>query len=251
VTPIDLGVGALLTLVPISIFAGIGMLLAFRHTSDQAAVRRLKGLVTAHLLEFRLFMDEPRLILRAQRDLILANLRFIRLMLRPVLILTVPMALLLVEMDAFYGRAPLVPGEAAIVTTQSKTDPAGLPLVLKAPPGIAVETSGVRVPAEHQVSWRIRPLLAIAGSLELSSGGNTIRKTISAGSGIHYLSERRASLAGFFLHPTEWPITHGAIDWIEVRYPGASILGFHWLLWFFVISGITALLLRRKFRTAF
>ena len=41
------------------------------------------------------------------------------------------------------------------------------------------------------------------------------------------------------------------IDWIEVRYPTATILGLHWLIWFFAISAITALALRRKFRTAF
>ncbi|HXI40945.1 MAG TPA: hypothetical protein VNH83_13260, partial [Bryobacteraceae bacterium] len=78
---------ALASLVPISILAGIGMLLVFRHTSDQSAVRRAKSLVTAHLLEFRLFMDEPRMILKAQRDLIVANGRFLKMMLRPVLVL--------------------------------------------------------------------------------------------------------------------------------------------------------------------
>src|SRR4029077_7273500 len=56
VTEIDLGMPALASLVPISILTGIGTLLVFRSASDQAAVRRAKSLVTAHLLEFRLFM---------------------------------------------------------------------------------------------------------------------------------------------------------------------------------------------------
>jgi len=99
VTEIDLGMPALASLVPISILSGIGMLLVFRRTSDQAAVRLAKSLVTAHLLEFRLFMDEPRLILKAQRDLIVANARFLKLMLRPLLVLALPMALLLAAME--------------------------------------------------------------------------------------------------------------------------------------------------------
>ena len=72
---IDLGIEPLVSLIPVSILAGIGMLVVFRHASDQAAIRRSKNLVAAHLLEFRLFMDEPRLVLRAQRDLIVGYAR--------------------------------------------------------------------------------------------------------------------------------------------------------------------------------
>jgi len=249
VTEVDLGAEALLSLVPISIVIGIGILLVFRHTSDQAAVRRARNLVTAHLLEFRLFMDEPRLIVRAQRNLIVANVRLLRLMLRPVLVLALPTVLLLAGLDGFYGRAPLVIGEPAIVTAQFKHD--GTPLVLRTPPEIAAETPGVRVPAESQVSWRIRPLRASTGNLELVLKDRVFRKTFAAGAGPYYCSERRASIAGLLLHPTEAPIIDSEIDWIEVRYPGATILHLHWLVWFFVISGVAALVLKGRFRTAF
>jgi hypothetical protein len=248
---IDLGMTALATLIPISVLIGIGILLVFRRTSDQTAVRRAKSLVTAHLLEFRLFMDEPRLILRAQRDLIVANLHFLRLMLWPVVVLALPMVLLLGEMDAFYGRAPLVAGQPAILTAQLRGVAAGEMFALRAPAGIAVESPGIRVPAEHQVSWRIRPLRATTAELELVHGDRVVRKSIAAGKGMRYLSERRASLAGLLLHPAERPLLDRDIDWIEINYPDAHILHLHWMVWFFVISGVTALLLKRKFRTAF
>ena len=245
----DLGMPALASLVPIGILAGIGMLLVFRRFSDPAAVRRAKGLVTAHLLEFRLFMDEPRLILMAQRDLIVANARFLKLMLRPAVVLTLPMGLLLAAMEAFYGHAPLRVGEQAIVTVQTKhEDPS---LSLKAPDGIVVETPPVHVSADLQVSWRIRPLRATSAELQLIHADRAIGKSISAGPGIHYLSERRGSLANLLLRPTEAPLSDSEIDWIEVRYPAAAIFGLHWLIWFFAISAVTALALRRKFRAAF
>lgn len=240
---------ALASLVPISILTGIGTLLVFRRASDQTAVRRAKSLVTAHLLEFRLFMDEPRLILKAQRDLIVANARFMKLMLRPVVVLAFPMALLLAAMEGFYGHAPLRIGDPAIVTAQMKHE--DISLALKAPDGIAVETSPVHVATERQVSWRIRPLRATDAELELVRPDRAIAKSISAGSGMHYLSKRRGSLANLLLRPTESPLSDTEIDWIEVRYPPATILGLHWLIWFFAISAITALALRRKFRTAF
>jgi hypothetical protein len=249
VTQVDLGAEALASLVPISIVIGIGILLVFRHTSDQAAVRRARNLVTAHLLEFRLFMDEPRLILRAQRNLIVANIRLLRLMLRPVLVLALPTVVLLAGLDGFYGRAPLVIGEAAIVTAQVKHD--GTVLVLKTPPEMAAETSGIRVPAGRQVSWRIRPLRASTGDLELVHQERVFRKSFAAGAGRHYCSERRGSIAGLLLHPAEAPIIDSEIEWIEVRYPNATILHLHWLIWFFVISGFAALVLKGRLRTAF
>lgn len=248
-TEIDLGMPALASLIPISILTGIGILLVFRHTSDQSAIRRAKGVATAHLLEFRLFMEEPRLILRAERDLIVANARFLKLMLRPVLVLTLPTALLLAALEAFYGHAPLPVGEPAIVTAQLKQD--GAPLLLRAPAGIAVETPAVHVPAERQVSWRIRPLHSTTAELQIVRQDRAFSKSISAGSGVHYLSERRGSLASLLLRPTERPLSDAEIEWIEVRYPAAAILHLHWLIWFFAISALTALALRRKFRAAF
>jgi len=249
VTEIDLGMPTLASLVPISILTGIGMLLVFRHTSDQSAVRRAKSLVTAHLLEFRLFMDEPRMILKAQRDLIVANARFLKMMLRPVLVLALPMGLLLAAMEAFYGHAPLRVGEPAIVTAQVKHE--ALSLSLRAPDGILVETPPVHVPADRQVSWRIRPLRGTSAELELVHADRAIAKSISAGTGMRYVSERRGSLASLLLRPTEPPLSDSELDWIEVRYPAASILGLHWLIWFFAVSAVTALALRRKFRAAF
>ena len=246
---IDLGMPAFASLVPVSILAGIGILLVFRHASDQAAVRRAKSIAQAHLLEFRLFMDEPRLILRAQRDLIVANARFLKLMLRPVVVLALPMGLLLAVMEAFYGHAPLRVGQPAIVTAQVR-DAATL-LALKASPDVAIETPPVRVPADRQVCWRIKPLRAATTELEIVHDGRTFRKSVSAGVGVQFLSERRGSFASLFLRPTEPPLSGSEIEWIEVRYPDAVVLHLHWLIWFFGISGITALALRRKFRAAF
>ena len=240
---------ALVSLVPISILTGVGMLLAFRRFSDQTAVRRAKSLVTAHLLEFRLFMDEPRLILRAQRDLIVANARFLKLMLRPVVVLTLPMGLLLAAMEGFYGHAPLRVGEPAIVTVQVKHD--GSRLSLKAPDGIAIETPPVHAAGDRQVSWRIRPLRAANAELQLMCADRAISKSVAAGMGVRYLSERRGSFTNLLLRPTEAPLSDAEVAWIEVRYPEAVIFSLHWLIWFFAISAVTALALRRKFRAAF
>jgi hypothetical protein len=249
VSRIDLGIEPLVSLIPVSILAGIGMLVVFRHASDQAAIPRAKNLVAAHLLEFRLFMDEPRLVLRAQRDLIVANLRFLKLMLRPVLVLALPMAVLLAQMEAFYGHAPLVVGEPAIVTVQLKNS--GRDLTLKAPAGVVVETPPVHVLSDRQVSWRVRPTHAVSGELQIVEPDHILTKSITAGAGMRYLSERRGSVKNLLLDAAELPVTNHEIAWIEVSYPPAVIWHLHWLIWFFLVSGITAFSLRRRFRAAF
>lgn len=246
---IDLGPAALATLLPVSILAGIVILIFLRYTSDQAAVRRAKGIAQAHLLEFRLFMDDPVLVLRAQRDLVVANLRFMKLMVRPFLWMLLPMGLLLAVLEAFYGHAPIRVGDAAIVTAQVSN--AGALLTLQAPPGVAVETPAVRVLAEHEVSWRIRPQRDSTTELQILHDGHILTKRVSAGNGIHFLSERRGSLLSLLLYPTEPPISDNEIVWIEIRYPPATVMHLHWLIWFFTISAVTALALRRRFGAAF
>ena len=241
---------ALASLVPISILTGIGTLLVFRRASDQAAVRRAKSLVTAHLLEFRLFMDEPRLILKAQRDLIVANARFMKLMLRPVVVLALPMALLLAAMDAFYGHAPLRIGDASYRhrANEARRYIAGIESARR---DCRRDSAGS---CARRPSGELAHPAAAGDQRRVGAGACRIAlsaKSISAGAGMHYLSERRGSLQNLLLHPTEPPLSDTEIDWIEVRYPAATILRLHWLIWFFAISAVTALALRRKFRTAF
>jgi hypothetical protein len=150
------------------------------------------------------------------------------------------------QMDAFYGRAPLRIEDPTLVTVQLKhVSGAAMPRVaLKAPGAIAIETPAVRVVSEHQISWRIRPLEPISGDLVVIGPDRTETKTITAGLGIHYLSEWRVSSpAVFLLRPVELPLFDSALDWIEIKYPSATILGWHWLVWFLAISSATAIVI--------
>ena len=241
---VDLGAGAFWRLFLFSVLAGVGMVYVFRRWSDQGALRATANRMLAYLMEFRLFIDEPALVVRAQRDLFVENWRLLRLLARPSLILIVPSIVLLSQMDAWYGRSPLRVGGPAVVTVQVKdlgrVDAAGI--VLRAPAGIRVETPGVRVPSLNQISWRIRPIAAAFGELEVIEPQRVVTKSIAAGPGVRYLSERR-SVAEFFMHFSEPPLFDSSIASIEVLYPAATILHLHWLEWFLLISSATALVI--------
>src|ERR1017187_7527376 len=75
-----------LGLALISATAGVGMLWIFRHASNQTQIRIVKRRVQAHLMELRIYIDEPSVMWRAQKALFVSNLRYLGLMLRPALL---------------------------------------------------------------------------------------------------------------------------------------------------------------------
>ncbi len=249
------GHNAMLSLVPLSVLLGIAMLWVFRRTSDQAAIRKVKAELQAHLYEMRLFTDEPLLIWKAQSGLLKANVRYLAMMLVPALVLTIPMALIFAQLECFYGYTPLEPGQEAIVTVRMKSEGGQAP-VLRAPDGITVESPAIRMDGGQQISWRIRALRPVAGDMQFMFPDATVGKSVQAGVGPQYVSERRVSSAlDLIWHPAESRLPAGPVDWIELRYPAATVHAFgldlHWLVWLLILSMASGLIFKRQFRVSF
>jgi uncharacterized membrane protein (DUF106 family) len=250
------GMHAMLTLIPLSILVGVGMLWIFGRTSNQEAIRRAKNRLQAHLYEMRLFTDEPMLIWKAQGGLLAANARYIGLMLVPALVASIPMILIFAQLECFYGYTPLAAGRDAIVTVQMKDGVDGPAPELHAPEGVAVESPAIRAQAAGQISWRIRAERPVAGQLQLVFPDRTVQKSILVGSGPRYVSERRvSSLLDLIWYPGESRLPTGAVDWVEIRYPPATVHGLgvdlHWLIWLLVVSMISALVFKRSMKVSF
>jgi hypothetical protein len=237
----------LVSLAVVGVICGVAASLVFGRTADTRAVRATRRRLYAHLIEFRLFADEPALIWRAQKALVRDNLRLLALVARPALILLLPMAWVFAQLDWLCGYGPLVPGQPAIVTAQmaGSLEPADAGASLAAPPGIAVETPPVRVWHDRQISWRIRPAAAVEGVLELTVRGHKIDKAVTAGGGAFALRRRVRSLAAFLLHPWERRIAAGDVRWVEVDYPHG---GWSAVLWFLAISAASMMGFSRWFR---
>jgi hypothetical protein len=134
------------------------------------------------------------------------------------------MALLMWQLDALYGRAPLRPGEAATVSR------AAYAAAIDAPDALAVETKPVHIRATGETSWRIRPRYPTAARLRIDNE----ETRIVAGNGIAYL-----------------PVRLLGRERIVVGYPRATVMGLHWAVWFLLLSAIAAFLLRRPMRVVF
>jgi len=235
-----------LSLTAIAVANGLAALWVFARFSDQKRIEIAKRKLRAHLYAFRLFAEEPALILRAQKQLLIWNGRYLALVLVPAIIIGIPTFVLLIQMDAVYGRRPLAPAESAMVTARFDT---AADLRLISPTlegrGVQVETPPVRMASEHQVSWRIRAASDASGSLLLRDPTISASKTVQVGLGLRYLSVRRvASVLEWLRYPGEARLPAGDVQWIEVSYPDAER---HWLLWFSIVCLITMLVFRTRF----
>jgi hypothetical protein len=84
----------------------------------------------------------------------------------PAVILAVLFAILFVPMDRIYGHGALPVGEPSVVTVQLKD--AAMPAVqLVAPEGVVIETPGVRIPRDRQISWRVRAMRPGSGDFHV------------------------------------------------------------------------------------
>ena len=242
-----------LGLTVISAAAGVGMLWVVGRTSNQNRIKQVKRSVAAALLELRIFADEPAATGRALRSLFGSNLRYMGLALKPALWLAVPMALLLIHLESFYGRAPLTPGREALVTVRMAPgwNPESAPPRLETPAQVRITAPPVRAVDSREVSWRLLPVSEVSDVLVFTVNGTEVRKTIEAGRRQRFVPGRgvRSAVATLW-EPGDGRVPSSAVEWIEIGYADARLpvfgLEISWLLWFFVVSIVVALLLKKR-----
>src|SRR5215470_7904486 len=126
----------------LSLVIGFLMVIVFRYTSDQKAIRIAKDHLKAHLLAVRLFQDQIQVVLISYWRIIRSTGSYLRLAFMPLLYVSVPLILLIAQMDRYLGYAPmrqeqnfLVTAKLADASTLDQTSlrlPAGISLT--APP---------------------------------------------------------------------------------------------------------------------
>ncbi|MGZ5495846.1 MAG: hypothetical protein ACXWFO_03750 [Candidatus Aminicenantales bacterium] len=233
-------------LTVVSLLTALLMLEVYKHTSNQAAIRRAKDLIKAHLLEMRLYKDNMRVTLAAQGAILKANLAYMAANLKPLAVMIVPLVLILAQLSLWYDRAPLRPGEEALVKAglEAAADPVSLGLELETPPGLEITAPAVRIPDLHQVVWRVKALAPGAGRLVLRTGDRTVEKSVVVGGGpmakVSALASR-GSLWKQVLYPGEAPLPAGtSVRSVEILYPAKSLTAFgvsvHWLVAYLILS---------------
>jgi hypothetical protein len=238
----DLGFPALILVSVSGVVSGAISLLAFKRWTDGAQLKKTANRILAHFLEIHLYASEPRLVLRAQRDLIVENGRILTQLLRPLLLLLIPYSVLLTVLELFFAHAPLRPGETTLVTVHFKGTE--LRASLRVPPYVSTDAPGVTVAAERQIVWRVQARDTGTGELQIATSDGLIAKLISVSNGISFISPMRStSTIQALLHSGEWPLSSRLIDSVAIDYPAATVCGLNWLVWFCISSLIGATVL--------
>lgn len=243
------------SLALLSMLLGVLMLYAFKWVGNPSALERSQARMQAHLMEMRLFDNEPRVVLRSMGRLLWWNLRFFLASLRPAVLATLPMVLLFVQMEHYYGVRAIEPGETVIVTAELVGgDPTLREAITLTPTrGRARVTSSpvrARTPGPlDKVSWQVRGLEQGEELLVLRVGERTYGKSLTISTAPAKVSMRRVSSPyESLLYPIEPPLPGGVARGLEVAYPrvDVALLGFelHWLIWLVLISVFGAFLLK-------
>ena len=250
---------AWLSLTVISAVLGVLMLILFKHTSNQAAIGKVRDTIKAQLLAMKLFKDNIPVVLKSQLKIILNAFLLLLHSFRPMLVMIIPFSLLLGQLGLWYQSRPLAVGEEALVTVQladSDADP--MPQVSLQPSAAAVVITGpVRVPSKHQVYWQIQAKEAGKNTLTFQVADQQVQKRLAVGDGLMSVSMTRPGLniTDLILHPAEKPFAKtSSVQSIGITYPDrpSKVTGSDfWIVSLFVISMAVAFLLKPFFNVKF
>jgi hypothetical protein len=235
-----------LIVVGISLAIGLLMVVVFRYTSDQNAIRVAKDHLKAHLLALRLFQDQIPVVIRSYGRIVLATGRYLRLAFMPLLVVIIPLTFLMVQIDRYLGSTPLTARQTFLVSAQV-TDSAALDeAALQLPEGLATTALAVHVPADKEVVWRVVAEHPGDYLVNVQTSAQTFSKRVVVGSGLPRLSPTR--LRGQFwkrlFYSAEPSLPDNqTVEAITVQYPAREIAfaGYEWnWIWLFFFLSLAA-----------
>jgi hypothetical protein len=232
---------------------GVLLLVVFKYTSNQRAIKRVRDDIDANLLALKLFKENARVTIGAQGRLLAGAGRLLVLALVPMVVMLVPVTLILGQLSLWYQQRPLAVGEDAVVTLAlGGAAGAPFPTVSLAPTDAAESAIGpVRVFSKREVCWNITARAPGHHELEFRVGDTTIHKELAIGAGFMRVSARRPAWnwSEILLHPAERPFPPDSpVRSIEISYPMRTSWtsgSDHWVIYWFIVSLVAAFCFRR------
>jgi uncharacterized membrane protein (DUF106 family) len=233
-------------MILVSFLTGLLMLFVFKWTSNQKGIQKVKNKIKAHLLELRLYKDNLGLSLRAQGNILRANLRYIGYSAKPMLVMIVPLILILIQLNFWFGYDSLSLDEPSILKIKLKESQNPLETAVKIEPSSALvmDDYPVRIEETREIDWRFFAREAGVHQLSITVDGQTITKKISVDqrplSRISPLKPNKNFIRQA-LYPNEPPLDGSLpVQEIEILYPDKKMdlfgWGIHWLIAYFALS---------------
>jgi hypothetical protein len=242
-----------LALVGLSILTGVGMAFVFKWTSNDKAIRAAKDKLKARILEMRIYQDDPVLILKGFGGTLRSNLVYLGTLIKPFLVLIIPVVIVFMQMDERYSRRHLADGSKTILSVQLKEgiDPFETDVVLATKGGVVEDSRPVRIGENRQVGWRLRVEDSGIADVTLSAGDHSYTFPVVAQKAYRMIGHERNASAWIepLLHPAMPAIpADSPFARIQITYPGAEypllFWNVHWIAIFIVYSFLAALALK-------
>jgi len=245
----------------LSVLTALLVLLVYKYLSSQEAIKKAKDRSKAHILEIRLFQDDPVLMGRAVRAVLATNLTYLRLNMKPFLIVFVPLFLLLVQMETRFGYRPLLPNESAIVRTSWRSpvpvDKAPCPTLVPND-GLSLESPPVRIEERNEIDWRIRVTRMGTTGLVLKTMNDSVALPVFVSEKLIPISPRNVpqGTMDVLWHPAGQALPpDGDLLSVEIEYPRRDFRLFgtkvHWIWPFLFVSLLAGYLLKGVLRVQF
>ena len=240
------GIDPLWGLMLVSLLSGLWMILLFKSTSPQRAIKRLRRKMGAQALGMLLYLSSPLQVLRLAGGLLWSNFRYLGMILLPLAVIALPFGLTYGQLEARYGCGYLAPGDTLTATLGYTVAPPVDEEVVASSQGLAPLPPLVTIDSLRQVSFRIAVGEATPRSIA-SAGAKLPVGRISLRSGsIVYTGAETPSLGSLF-RPGHLIISGDARDSLRsfrVSLPARdyNVLwrGWSWFAVFLVFSTLSA-----------
>jgi hypothetical protein len=250
----------------IAIVSGMAMIVGFKWTSNQTAIKRARQDIRASLLTVKLFHDNMPAGFRAQGRVLWGAVRLLVYAIVPILAMFVPVTLLLGQMALWYQARPLHVGEDTVIVARFLSNPSGsgepapgqsLPLptvTLEATSAVEDIYGPVRVEKQHEVCWSVRARENGLHRLIFHVDGESVEKELAVGDGFMPVSLKRptADWSDAVWHPREQAFEAGSrVQSIEIAYPKRDSWTSgtdQWAIYWFVLALIVGFLSRGIFK---
>jgi len=236
----------------ISAITGIIMLKLYGIISNQKKIRVAKDQIKANLLGIVLYKDDIRTTLKLQGRLLLANIKYLKCSLLPLIILVLICIPILAQLNIRYGYRPFIVGEKIKLFTKFDNNTILDDISIDVEDGLKILTPALRMEGAREVDWKLEALKPGNHKIKILVSGIYYTKEVIVGS-VHSAQKlipfRSKSIVSRILYPGEQPIPQKSIvNTIEIRYPHfhIGIFGYNlnWLVIFCVISILSGLLFK-------
>jgi hypothetical protein len=232
---------------------GVVLLVIFKYTSNQSAIKRVRDDINANLLALKLFKDSARVAIVSQGRVFSGALKLMVLALVPILVMALPVCLLWGQLSLWYQRRPLQVGEEAVITLAlNQVQSSSWPSVTLAPSdAVEVVTGPVRVLSKREVCWNVRGVQNGTHRLDFQVGDLAAGKEVAIGDGIMRVSKLRPGwhFTDILENPSEPPFgPDSPVQAINIDYPARSSWTSGtdwWVIYWFIVSFIAALCFHR------